>query len=266
MESIITTAQYTEGITKKSGHYHDRHQLLYIERGRVLVSVNGRCFEASDGCIVITGRFEQHSVTVMSEDYKRYVLRISTTAAVGDRLYSIFYNRPSGFSNVLDMNGSDALQIIKEIVQEKQCRDTFCDNMLELLLKKLLISLCRKHGELLGPANDDGFEMISALQRRLETEFYQAFSLEQLSRDYNMSVSYLSHSFKRITGTSVMNYLLQCRITAAKQMLTHSDMAISEIVDSCGFSDSSNFSRTFKQITKMSPSQFRSRFSHNLSN
>ncbi|MBQ8793661.1 MAG: helix-turn-helix transcriptional regulator, partial [Clostridia bacterium] len=59
---------------------------------------------------------------------------------------------------------------------------------------------------------------------------------------------------------SVMDYLLSCRIAAAKNMLAKTDKSISEIVESCGFSDNSNFNRTFKKLNNMSPSEFRTKF------
>ena len=54
-----------------------------------------------------------------------------------------------------------------------------------------------------------------------------------------------------------MNYLRLCRITAAKKLLASSDMPVSRIAASCGFSDHSNFSREFRQETGISPTEFR---------
>ena len=72
-----------------------------------------------------------------------------------------------------------------------------------------------------------------------------------------LSPSHMSHLFKKITGRSVMGYLLDCRMAKAKQLLTHTDDTIAEIVEKIGFADSSNFSRTFKAVTGKTPRDFR---------
>jgi AraC-like DNA-binding protein len=46
----------------------------------------------------------------------------------------------------------------------------------------------------------------------------------------------------------------------AKQMLAETDCSIGEIVEKCGFSDNSNFSRAFRKLTNMSPSDFRKKY------
>jgi len=68
-----------------------------------------------------------------------------------------------------------------------------------------------------------------------------------LEKQYNTSVSVRSHRFHSATGISVMEYLQSCRMANAKQMLAKTDFSIAQIVKCCGFSDNSNFSRTFKK-------------------
>ena len=108
--------------------------------------------------------------------------------------------------------------------------------------------------------DNQGFELILKLQKEFEENYSLYYSLEDLAKQYNISVSSLSHQFKKITGMSVMDYLLSCRIASAKNFLAKTNLSISEIVELCGFSDNSNFSRTFKARIGVSPTDFRKRY------
>lgn len=107
---------------------------------------------------------------------------------------------------------------------------------------------------------EENFEIISDIQHRFERDYQKSFSLKLLAKEYSISVSYLSHRFKLSTGVSVMEYLLDCRLAAAKKKLASTDMSIGEIVESCGFCDNSNFTRTFRRKTGLTPSQFRKKY------
>ena len=95
---------------------------------------------------------------------------------------------------------------------------------------------------------------------KFENHYSQSYTLTELSKQYNISPSTLSHRFSAATGMSVMEYLLFCRMASAKQMLAGTKMSIGEIVERCGFSDNSNFSRTFKSLNGMSPTDFRKKY------
>ena len=259
----VSSIKYYTGKGISHRHFHDSHQLLFVTGGRASIKINGKEQHLYAGCLAVIGRFERHSVTPESAYFTRYALRLSQTLEISDILYSVFYNRPHGFSNVFDMSEcTDEISVIfKELLSESSTKLPMRENMQKLLIDKLLIILYRKYPEVFEYTQDENFEKVAAIQREFEDGFFESFSLDELAEKYNISVSHLSHCFKRITGSSVMGYLLQCRLSAAKKMLTHSRSTVSEIVDACGFSDSSNFSRTFKENTGLTPSDFRKKYS-----
>jgi len=63
---------------------------------------------------------------------------------------------------------------------------------------------------------------------------------------------------KRFFGLTPSQFIAKARITAASQMLRESDASVAEIALACGFYDHSAFTRAFRKVTGMTPSQLRS--------
>lgn len=259
MSTPVLEAYFSDTTARHSAHYHDCHQLLFITRGSAEIRVDDAVYTAGEGCVVIFSRFENHAVRILTPVYERYVLRIRPN---GDsRLYSLLANRPQGFRHIVDTGGhaAELRALFDGIVREAASREVLADELSRLLTDELMIRLYRCMPSL--PTPEDRSDVVFSLQRRFESEPQTAYALENLAREYGMSVSSLSHRFKQVTGTSVMGYLLSCRLAAAKNLLTHTALGIGEIVERCGFSDSSNFSRTFKRATGLSPTVFRRQYS-----
>jgi AraC-like DNA-binding protein len=80
---------------------------------------------------------------------------------------------------------------------------------------------------------------------------------ETLCAEFYCSRSHLSHVFNKETGKTLKEYLTGLRLNAAKALLKNSEMNITEIALSVGFSDSNYFSNVFKKQTGLSPSKYK---------
>lgn len=85
----------------------------------------------------------------------------------------------------------------------------------------------------------------------------QELSTDTLSNRMCMSYSQLNRKLKSATNMTVNNYIENIRIAKACRLLTTSYMNVGDIATACGFQDVSYFSRMFRKIMKMSPTQYR---------
>ncbi|WP_404786946.1 helix-turn-helix domain-containing protein [Altericista sp. CCNU0014] len=81
--------------------------------------------------------------------------------------------------------------------------------------------------------------------------------LADLAESIGMSQFHFCHLFKRSIGMSPYQYLLQQRIEQAKLLLKRSDRSIVDIALECGFNSHSHLSKTFRQLTGITPKAYR---------
>ena len=87
-----------------------------------------------------------------------------------------------------------------------------------------------------------------------------SFSLQDAAESVTMTVSRLSSFYKKMTGTYLVDYVSSIRLTKARQLLEKTDMPIKEISLQVGYSNPSSFIRRFRQMTGMSPGDYRRNF------
>ncbi len=90
------------------------------------------------------------------------------------------------------------------------------------------------------------------------TENYtKDITLDEVSRVVNINPYYFSKRFKEETGVNFIDYLTGIRIRKAKELLENPKLSIKEICTMSGYSDPNYFSRIFKKIENVTPSEYR---------
>lgn len=116
---------------------------------------------------------------------------------------------------------------------------------------------------------DIGFQLLddprSALVEKIRTQVIEwvrlkgehprlsSFIQDNINKDY----SYLSKLFSEVRGMTIERYCILQRIELAKEQLCYSEKSASEIAYQMGYSSLAHFSAQFKQITGMSPKEFK---------
>lgn len=82
-------------------------------------------------------------------------------------------------------------------------------------------------------------------------------SLREIATRLQMSPNYFTSLFKQSTGLSTHQYVIQCRIEKAKQLLTKPNLPIVEVSQQVGFQSQSHFINVFRKRTGMTPKTYR---------
>lgn len=145
--------------------------------------------------------------------------------------------------------------IHNEIYNEASKSDHLVDMKINALISKLLVLLMENSWNPLEIKNKRG--KLLPIKIYLDENYTQKISLDELSEKFFINKFYLTRIFKEQYGISINNYLLGLKITKAKQLLRFSDESLESIASNCGIGEANYFSRIFKQIEGISPSEYR---------
>ena len=87
--------------------------------------------------------------------------------------------------------------------------------------------------------------------------YTEKLSLEDAADYVGFSREYFCRFFKQHMGLTFLRYLNEVRISHAGRLLSSTDLSISEIMNTCGFTNQTIFNRLFKEIYGMTPRQAR---------
>ena len=86
----------------------------------------------------------------------------------------------------------------------------------------------------------------------------QSVNINDLAESLNMTSRQLNRKINAITGDNISKYILQVRMLRAKQLLdSNKDYTIAEVAYKCGYEENSNFTRAFKMLYGITPTQYR---------
>jgi len=99
--------------------------------------------------------------------------------------------------------------------------------------------------------------VLRRVREYIDAHIEQRISIEVLANLANLSVCYFVRAFKQSAGITPHDYLIRRRVERTMELLSGTEMPLSEIALAAGFADQSHFARRFRQHVGMSPRDYR---------
>jgi two-component system response regulator YesN len=99
--------------------------------------------------------------------------------------------------------------------------------------------------------------IIANAVRFIDANFIRDLTLEDVSREVKISPYYFSKLFKEETGENFIDYLTTVRVNKAKEFLEQGLHSVKEICYNVGYSDPNYFSRLFKKVVGLTPTEYK---------
>tara|TARA_R110001606_G_scaffold248217_1_gene396242 strand:- start:4805 stop:5374 length:570 start_codon:yes stop_codon:yes gene_type:complete len=128
--------------------------------------------------------------------------------------------------------------------------------------KEILNTVLKKEGfEILENKDEIIISKIKALiikniHQGIEKPEHQNFS-KYLTLEIGIDYSYMSNLFSELEGKTIEHYIIEQRIERAKEFIIYNELTLSQISYALNYSSPQHLSRQFKQITGLTPTEFK---------
>ena len=259
----VSTAEgeQNEYLARSESHY--LYELFWLLSGDVQYTVNGKTFVVSAGDVLLLAPETVHSMRVHFEkcDYERMVLHFSSDLLprFNDVVYFDALNdEVQLFPSVL-VKKSKLPALFKRF--EEACTNS--NKYLDLQLYREVLCFVEELDKLLLEAfhlqetisdsvitNKISYACTQYIRKHMD----QYFSLPELAKALNISVSYLAHAFKKEMGLSLNKYIMTQKMRLAQKRLEQGDPP-QQVALSLGYEYYSTFYHQYQKFYSISPGE-----------
>lgn len=154
-------------------------------------------------------------------------------------------------------SGLEYSSIFRNMINELQMCNEHYPEMLEIYLRQLFIILQRSFLSSLKSENTRVVEEIDKATIYFSEHYNENISIDEYAENNHVSVSWFIRNFKQYTGFTPMQYILSKRIYNAEILLQDPSYNVTEIANMVGYENPLYFSRIFKKVKGISPSEYR---------
>lgn len=272
----IISVHYFEYMSDFSfeGESHDFWEFLCVDKGSVNVVADNTTYSLNKGDIIFHQPNEFHNV--------------KANGIIAPNLVVIGFECTSPamdfFRNKLLRIGSVEQNLLGSIIKEARaafsCRldDPYCEKLtrnenppfageqlIKMYLQQVLIHLTRTYNvavptppRLQSAKHKSADELYLKIVAYMEDNIGSQISIDQICRDNLVSRSILQKLFRDHADCSPIDYFSNIKIAAAKQMIRNQHINFTQIADNLGYNSIHYFSRQFKKLTGMTPTEYAS--------
>lgn len=248
-------------------HYHDFNKIVIFISGKVTYLIEGKAYELKPWDILFVSSNEVHKPLIDPEEtYERIVIWINSKFlekhnTEGNNLMTCFELASSQKCSLLRLSPELLISIkntmsqLEAAYKDNEFGNYVLKNALFLQVMVYLNRLALKSENNSRNSDIKYDENIDNILNYINTNLNSDLSLDKLSDKFYMSKYYLMHKFKKYTGYTIYNYIMQKRIIMANNLIKNGK-PITEACFECGFGDYSSFLKAFKKIFGTSPKQY----------
>ena len=251
-----------DGQSVRTHHFEGRndYQLIYIAAGKGEYFLKNGKKIVKKGNMVLYRPGEPQVYNYYASD-KVEVYWVHFTGSQVEKILS-HYGLPKDKNVFFTGSSPDYQWLFNQMIRELQLRRENYDEFLQILLRHILLIINRYLREQENEVNDF-FDEIECAIHYFNENYNKPIEIDQYAKEHHISTNRFIQNFKAIAKVTPQKYIIHLRIAVAQERLVSTDKSIKEISIEVGYNNSLYFSRLFKKIIGLSPSDYRANMRFN---
>ncbi|GFR37026.1 AraC family transcriptional regulator [Insulibacter thermoxylanivorax] len=266
----IERSRHDQRMDMMYSHFHDRYEIYYLLSGERFYFIDNQMYLVQAGDLVFIDQYALHQTRDTGISHHERILIefapefLKPLQIETSDLLSELFIRGGQIIRLAAKERKEIESILFELVRESAKQQAFGELNIKMLLVHLLIRAARSNPKSL-EQRDVFHPTLREIIGWISMNFRDpSLSLEQISEKFSISKYYLCRLFKQNTGYTFTSYVNLLRIREAQRLLRETDDKIMTICERSGFENVHHFCRVFKQISHVSPMQYRKEYQETL--
>lgn len=251
------------------GEQHNFWEVVYVDSGSVEIVRDGEQIILKQGEILFHEPNEFHSLKSYNSSPNIFIMSFVCKSAAMDYLKKFHSRLNKGLMPIISsiiVEAENTYIIPKNDVNLKKLhiKETApigSEQMIKIYLEELLIYLIRdisRTNKITTFPTRESLEthLVSQIKEYILQNVENKLTIEDICQNFGYSKTYLSRLFKEQSSVSLMKYFNNKKISYAKKLIRENKYNFTQISNILSFDNPQYFSRVFKRITGLTPSEF----------
>ena len=262
-------------VCPKPAHKHNFFELVYIASGTGVQCINENQFNYEPGHMFLITPDDCHSFQIgtstelvfirFNDIYVKSQQQNDPRQVEWTKKLEYILHNASHQPGCILRNPPDKVLVkamVESLLGEWTNKQLYHHEIISQIVNTIITIVARNIGLIMPNPNkvtDNTGSTVVQILNYIQENIYDADKLkaEIIASHFGIAVGYLSRYFKKHTGESIQQYIINYKLKLVETRLQHSDMRINEIVYELGFTDESHLNRLFKKYKGLSPTAFR---------
>lgn len=247
-------------------HCHDEIEIYYCMQGETKIIIEEKEYILTEGCLLFVSSLAMHQIIIEDETAAVFVLEFGSQL-IGQKFNEILkktftkcFIKPDEKISYRNQLLNPIQKLYYEFTKKQEGHEYAIRGYLFELYAMIIRYIPMQEQKL---KNLNNYQKIQKVFDLIQNEYFEDVTLKQAAEYIGYHPTAFCRYFKEITGTTFHDYLNSYRINIAMRLLEQKVHSVNEIAVMIGIPDSKNFTRVFKKIVGMTPTEYKNKYFKN---